>query len=97
MAVCDITVIPAGESLGDVYEAVDTIIDIIAGSGLKYEVGAMSTSVEGDPDKLFELAKKCHSEAFRLGAEDVITIFRIHQSGKYDDSIEGKVAKHRKK
>ena len=97
MAVCDITVIPSGRKIKDVYSAVDSVIDIIARSGLKYEVGAMSTSVEGDPGELFRLAEKCHSEAFQLGADDVITIFRIHQSRKYDDSIDGKVAKHRQK
>ena len=96
MAVCDITVIPSGKKIKNVYNAVDSIIEIIVASGLKCEVGAMSTTVEGDADKLFELAKKCHEKAFEIGADDVITAFRIHQSKRYDDTIQGKVAKHRK-
>ena len=95
MAVCDITIVPSGGSISNVYTAVDRIIELIKKSGLKYEVGAMSTAVEGDPEALFKLAKACHEKALELGADDVLTTFRIHESRQYDDTIEGKTAKHK--
>ncbi|MCX8058671.1 MAG: thiamine-binding protein [Spirochaetes bacterium] len=93
MAVCDITVIPAKYD-GNSYELVDKIIDIIKDSNLKYKVGAMSTVVEGDSEELFKLAYILHKKAFELGAKDVITQFRIHESLLYDDTIEGKTYKY---
>ena len=97
MAVCDITVVPSGGEVKDIYRAVDKIIDIIAKSGLKYRVGAMSTAVEGKTEELFKLALLCHRKAFEEGAGDVLTTFRIHESKLYDDSIEGKTYKYRGK
>ena len=112
MAVCDITIIPAGidkskiknltnkniekdfKRYNPVYLIVDEIIETIKKSGLKYKVGAMSTTVEGTSEQLFELVKVLHQKAFLLGAKDVITQFRIHESLIYDDTIEGKTFKH---
>ena len=62
-------------------------IETIKKSGLNYKVCAMSTCVEGDTDKLFKLAHKCHKIAFEYGAQDVITQIRIHESKIFDDTI----------
>jgi len=97
MAVCDITVVPSGVAVKDVYSAVDKIIDVIVKSGLKFEVGAMSTTVEGETDELFKLALVCHKKALVEGAEDVLTTFRVHESRLYDDSIDGKTLKYKRK
>lgn len=108
MAVCDITVIPGVidknkyKTKTDYFEnniyysIIDKIIEIIKNSGLKYKVCAMSTTVEGPADKLFELAKLCHKTTFEYGARDVITQFRLHESLIFDDTIEGKTKKFEK-
>ena len=93
MAVCDITVVPEG--VPDSYAAVDAVIGVIAASGLKYEVGAMSTAVEGDLDALFSLARAAHQGAFEAGATAVLTTLRIHDSLTREPTIEDKVSKHR--
>lgn len=92
MPVCDITVVPEG--VEDVYAAVDEVIRLIAKSGLKYEVGAMSTAVEGDLDALFALARAAHDRAFEAGATTVLTTFRIHDSRTLAPTIEDKVTHH---
>ena len=46
-----------GESLS---KYVAEIIDLIDDSGLEYRLGAMSTTVEGDVDAVFDLIKACH-------------------------------------
>ncbi len=93
MPVCDITVVPEG--VEDSYAAVDEVIGVIAASGLPYEVGAMSTAVEGDLDELFDLARAAHSRAFEAGAQTVLTTLRIHDSRSRTPTITDKVAKHR--
>ncbi|MDQ3856028.1 MAG: MTH1187 family thiamine-binding protein [Chloroflexota bacterium] len=89
MPVCDITVVPLG--VADSYAAVDEVIRLIAGSGLKYEVGAMSTAVEGELDALFGLARAAHDRAVELGATAVLTTLRIHDSRVQEPTIEDKV------
>ncbi|MCI4463251.1 MAG: thiamine-binding protein, partial [Caldisericum sp.] len=46
MAIVEFTVIPA-VSEEKIYEIVDKAIKVVIDSGLKYEVGANSTTVEG--------------------------------------------------
>lgn len=89
MPVCDITVVPEG--VEDSYEAVDAVIELIAASGLRYEVGAMSTAVEGSLDDLFALARRAHDCAFEAGAHTVLTTLRIHDSREREPTIEDKV------
>lgn len=93
MPVCDITVVPEGAA--DSYAAVDAVIELIAASGLKYEVGAMSTAVEGDLDELFALARAAHERAFEAGAHTALTTLRLHDSRTREPTIEDKVGKHR--
>lgn len=89
MAVCDITVVPEG--VEDSYAAVDEVIALIAASGLRYEVGAMSTAVEGKLDELFQLTRDVHERAFETGATTVLTTLRIHDSRTREPTIEDKV------
>ena len=53
----------------EMYKVVDECIELIKKSGLKYEIGANSTTVEGDLDRVFDLAKKVHLVPFELGCE----------------------------
>ncbi len=94
MPVCDLTVVPIG--VEDGYAAVDEVIAVIAASGLKYEVDAMSTAVEGELDELFAVARAAHERALRTGAHTVLTTLRIHDSRERAPTIEDKVGKHRR-
>ncbi|HEC23647.1 MAG TPA: MTH1187 family thiamine-binding protein [Chloroflexi bacterium] len=78
----------------DLYPVVDRAIEVIAGSGVKYEVGPMETVMEGPLDKLLEVAKAAHLACFEAGAGRVVTIIKIaDQVG--GTTIEEKVAKYR--
>jgi len=61
----------------DAYAVVDHAIDVIARSGVKYEVGPMETTMEGDLDELLEVAKDVHRSCFEVGANRVVTIIKI--------------------
>jgi uncharacterized protein (TIGR00106 family) len=78
----------------DVYPVVDRAIEVIAASGVKYEVGPMETVMEGPLDDLLEVAKAAHRACFEAGAARVVTIIKIGDAAG-GTSIEEKVAKYR--
>jgi uncharacterized protein (TIGR00106 family) len=68
----------------DLYPIVDKAIEAIKASGVRYEVGPLETTLEGDDlDQLLEVAKSAHRACFEAGAKKVITIIKIA------DAIEG--------
>ena len=88
----DIQVLPS--TGGDVYSIVDRAIEVIQASGLKYEVGPLGTTVEGDLDSCLEVAKAAHRACFVDGVAGVVTIVKIGEAVG-GSSIEDKVAKYR--
>ena len=58
MIIADIAVAPLRPYKGEeeMYKVVDACIEIIQNSGLNYEIGAMSTTVEGEFDEVFEIS-----------------------------------------
>ncbi len=78
----------------DVYPIVDHAINVIAQSGVKYEVGPMETVMEGQLDRLISVAKAAHLACFEAGAKQVVTIIKIgdHHQGT---TIDQKVGKYR--
>ncbi len=80
---------------GDLYPIVDRAIEVIAASGVKYEVGPMETVMEGPLDRLLEVAKAAHLACFEAGAEKVITFIKIGDQ-TCGTTIEEKVAKYRR-
>ena len=80
----------------DAYPIVDRAIAAIQASGIKYEVGPMETTLEGDDlDQLLEVAKSAPRACFEAGAGKVVTIIKIADS-LGGTSIEEKVGKYRK-
>lgn len=96
MVIADVAVMPlrpyAGED--EMYKVVDKCIEKIKSSGLKYEIGAMSTTIEGEFDEVFDLIKIIHKIPFDLGCERVITVARVDEkSGGI--TINDKLKNHR--
>ncbi len=82
------TVVPMGkESLS---EDVARVIDLIDKSGIEYRLTAMGTIVEGDPDEIWSLLRKCH-EAMRASAKRVITTISIDDREGKSGAIRSKV------
>ena len=78
----------------DVYAVVDKAIEVIAKSGVKYEVCPMETVMEGPLDQLIEVAKAAHLACFEAGAGRVVTLIKIGDAVE-GTTIEDKVAKYR--
>jgi len=66
------------------------IIDIVDKSGLSYQAGSMSTTLEGDWDKIFKLIKRCNN-ALRKDCKRIYTVITIDDRRKAKGRIKGKV------
>ena len=64
----------------DRYRNVDAAIAVIAASGLKDEVDAMGTTVEGPPDEVWAVARAAHEACLAVGADRVMTMIKASQS-----------------
>lgn len=79
----------------EVIRVVDAVIAHIRASGLSYRVGPFETTVEGDFDTLWQLAKECQELCIRQGAPSVSTYIKsFYNPADGVWSIDKKVAKH---
>jgi len=63
------------------YAHVDAAIRVIEASGLTYEVGALGTTLEGEPDEVWPLLRKVHEATIAAGAEGCVTVVKVAESG----------------
>jgi len=74
---------------------VDAVIEHIKSSGLSYCVGPFETTVEGDFDALWDLAKRCHLICLESGAPEVASYIKVHYNPKNGVwAIDEKISKH---
>jgi uncharacterized protein (TIGR00106 family) len=89
MMLCQFSISPlgAGESLG---KDVARIIALIDSSGLRYQVHAMGTIVEGGWDEVMALIKQCH-ELMRHIHSRVSTTIQIDDRKDAGGRLTGKI------
>ncbi|GHV94508.1 hypothetical protein AGMMS50293_08280 [Spirochaetia bacterium] len=90
-----IQVLPQSVAGDEVLRIVDKVIAYIKSTGLKTFVGPFETTIEGDFDKLMEIARECQLICIREGAASLLTYMKMAynpNSGVW--SIEKKTAKH---
>ncbi|NEZ45741.1 thiamine-binding protein [Clostridium niameyense] len=79
----------------DIYPVVDKVIELIEASGVKYEVGAMETTMEGEFDVLLDIVKKSQDICINEGASRVISVVKIDYK-KEGVTMDEKTYKYRK-
>ncbi len=86
-----VQVLPLAE---DPYPMIESAIGVIRASGVKHEVDAMETVMEGPLDRLLELARQAHLACMEAGAQQTVTVIKIadRRSGT---TIAEKVDKYR--
>ena len=73
-----IQVLPRTDSDEELIRIVDEVIAYIASTGLRYEVGAYETTIEGtDYDQLMDIVKECQHVAIRAGAPKVSAYIKV--------------------
>ncbi|MDX9871645.1 MAG: thiamine-binding protein [Clostridia bacterium] len=60
-----------------IYAVVDEAIRVIRESGVKYLVGPMETTMEGELDQLLEVVKRAQDACAAAGAGRVVSIIKI--------------------
>ena len=92
MAMIDISVVPMGTNSPSVSNYVAGAVKILQKEpGIKFELSAMNTIIEGDLEQLLSLAKRMHSSAFDAGAKRVVTTIRIDERRDKLLTIDGKI------
>lgn len=78
-----------------VYEVVDRVIEYIASSGVKYEVGPMETTMEGELEPLLKIVAKAQEICIKEGATRVMSMVKIDYKPE-GVTMDEKVGKYRK-
>ena len=85
----ELSVIPLG---GDIHlsDELAEVLKVVDGSGLRYQLGPTSTSIEGDWDDVMGTIRECHRQA-RRASKHVITLIKIEDDEGEHNKIEANV------
>jgi uncharacterized protein YqgV (UPF0045/DUF77 family) len=78
-----------------IYEVVDKVIEYIASCNVKYEVGPMETTMEGELEELLKIVAKAQDICVKEGAERVASMVKIDYKPE-GVTINEKIEKYRK-
>jgi uncharacterized protein (TIGR00106 family) len=90
MVVAEFSITPVGKE--DMRPYIDAAVEEVKRAGLKYEVDALSTSIEGDLNEVFDVVRKAHSAVRERSAGRVITEMRLDdkdEGATIDKEVEG--------
>ena len=89
--IIDLCVVPLGVGLS-VSKYVAACQKIISGAGLKSQLHAYGTNIEGEWDMVFDVVKKCHEKVHEMGAPRITTTIkagtRIDRKQTMADKVE---------
>ena len=92
MAVVEISVAPLGTGSLGVSRYVAACVEVVAASGLVYQLTPMGTIIEGDLDEIFAVLRKMHEVPFDQGAQRVSTLIKIDdRRDRHGHGLQGKI------
>lgn len=94
--IIDLCVVPLGVGLS-VSKYVAACHEIISQAGLKSELHAYGTNIEGDYDTVFQVVKKCHEKIHEMGAPRITTTIKLGTRVDRAQTMEDKVKSVREK
>jgi uncharacterized protein (TIGR00106 family) len=97
MAIVFLTITPLGTATPSVSRYVAGCERILRESGLRNELTAMGTIIEGDLDAILAVVRKMHEGPFTQGAVRVSTSIRIDDRRDKEHTIAGKMRSVREK
>ena len=71
----------------DPHAHVEAAIAVIRASGLRYEVGALGTTLEGEPDEVWATLRAAHEAVLAAGATSGISHVKIVSVGRTMESL----------
>jgi uncharacterized protein (TIGR00106 family) len=91
MAIVFVSVAPLGTADTSLSRYVAPVLRILRDSGLKHQLTAMGTIVEGELDEILPVLRRMHEAPFLEGAARVSTLVKIDDRRDKPHTIEGKV------
>lgn len=91
MPVAFLTITPLGTATPSVSHYVAGVERVLRESGLKHQLTAMGTIIEGDLDELLAVVRRMHEHPFSQGALRVSTSLRIDDRRDKVHTIAGKM------
>ena len=92
MAMVEVSIVPLGTGSASVSRYVARAVDILQNEkGIKYELTAMGTIIEGDLEHLLDLVRRMHEAVFDAGVSRLVTTIKIDDRRDKTSSIGGKV------
>ncbi len=89
--IIDLCVVPLGVGLS-VSKYVAACHRIISDAGLKSELHAYGTNIEGEWDGVFDVVKKCHEKIHAMGAPRITTTIKAGTRTDRDQTMADKVS-----
>ena len=75
---------------GNPHAHVEAAIEVIASSGLRYEVGALGTTLEGEADTVWDTLRAAHEAMVTAGAAGGISHVKVATVNRTMDSLTAK-------
>ena len=94
--IVDLCVVPIGVGLS-VSKYVAACHEIINDAGLKSELHAYGTNIEGDYDTVFQVVKQCHEKIHDMGAPRITTTIKLGTRTDKDQTMKDKIISVREK
>jgi len=86
--IAEIQVAPAPAGTADNPHAhVEAAIAVIQASGLRYEVGALGTTLEGEPDQVWATLRAAHEAMLAAGATSGISHVKVASVDRTIESL----------
>jgi uncharacterized protein (TIGR00106 family) len=89
--IADFTIIPIGVGLS-LSPYVAACGQVLAEAGLKAQLHANGTNLEGEWDQVLGAVKRCQETVHAMGAPRVTTLLTLHTRTDRDQTLEDKVA-----
>ena len=91
MAVVFLSITPLGTGTPSVSKYVAGVEKVLRASGLKHQLTAMGTIIEGDVDDVLRVVRQMHEHPFAEGAVRVSTFIKIDDRRDKEHTIAGKL------
>jgi uncharacterized protein (TIGR00106 family) len=88
--IADFCIIPFGADLS-LSRYIAECQRILSDAGLKHELHAYGTNIEGEWETVMEAIKRCHYRVHEMGAPRISTTLKLGTRTDREDSLESKV------
>jgi uncharacterized protein (TIGR00106 family) len=88
--IADLCVVPLGAGVS-VSEYVAACEKVLKDAGLKTQLHAYGTNIEGEWDQVFNAIKRCHEVVHQMGAPRITTTLKFGTRMDRDQTMEDKV------